>query len=83
MGETLSGVADMAGNIREWCLNEYSSFSTSLNKGLRGRTSRGGSYSSVKDFARFNARYCDDPDEQPCDDGFRVVFAPIIKYHTD
>ena len=75
-GDTPLGVADFAGNIREWCLNEYTSLSTSISEAFRGRTSRGGSYSSIKDFARYNARYCDDPDEQPCDDGFRIVFAP-------
>lgn len=83
MGDTPLGVADMPGNIREWCLNEFSSFATTISKGLRGRTSRGGSYSSVKDFSRCNARYCNDPDEQPCDDGFRVVFAPSISYRID
>ncbi len=77
-GDTESGISDLAGNIREWCINEYTNFSVSNIGVVSGRTSKGGSYSSIKEFAKCKARYCDDPDEQPCDDGFRVVFAPEI-----
>jgi len=74
-GNSSLGVMDLAGNIREWCLNEYTGFGIKIDREINNRASRGGSYFSTKDFAQCKARYCDDPDEQPSDDGFRVVFA--------
>lgn len=74
-GGSSLGVMDLAGNIREWCLNEFTSFNTRINQDANGRASRGGSYTSIHDFARCVSRYCDEPDEQTSDDGFRVVFA--------
>lgn len=74
-GASPAGVLDMGGNIREWCLNEYRQIDQVALDSTHARSLRGASYDCVKDFSRSVARHSDDPDEQPSDDGIRVVFA--------
>lgn len=69
------GALDMGSNTREWCLNEYTNIRKVAPNSTRCRTLRGASFSCIKDFSKCVARHSDDPDEQPSDDGFRVVFA--------
>lgn len=77
-GASPVGALDMGSNVREWCLNEYSSLDHTAAGSTRARALRGASFARVKDFSRCIARHCDDPDEQPTDDSFRVVFAPEL-----
>ncbi len=77
-GASPFGVMDMAGNVWEWCLNEYEN---PENTGLGGdarRVLRGGAWYDLRDFAR--AAYRDDP--LPRDrlyyDGFRVLRPPSL-----
>lgn len=74
-GASPAGVMDMGGNIREWCMNEYRNPDQVALDSTRSRSLRGASYGCMKDFAQCMARHSDDSDEQPSDDGLRVVFA--------
>lgn len=74
-GISPTGIMDMGGNIREWCLNEYRQIERVSLDSTRSRSLRGASYACLMDFAQCLARHSDDSDEKPSDDGFRVVFA--------
>ncbi|MBZ0303024.1 MAG: SUMF1/EgtB/PvdO family nonheme iron enzyme [Anaerolineae bacterium] len=68
------GVADMSGNVWEWCLTEWQNNSRYLN--VEGsRVLRGGSWENESDFARVTFRTSDSPHNKGGSTGFRVVFA--------
>lgn len=75
-GRNPLGIEDLGGNVREWCLNDFVNFKNDPHLDYYGRASKGGSFASIKEFSKCTARYCDDPDEHPSDDGFRVVYSP-------
>ena len=73
VGDSPYGVADMAGNVWEWCLNEYSSGKTDLG-GSTIRVLRGGSWNdNLLYFAAAPFRYIYHPDFCDFNLGFRVV----------
>jgi formylglycine-generating enzyme required for sulfatase activity len=77
-GATPEGVMDLAGNVWEWCLNEYEKPKRTERSGTEARVVRGGSWFNFHDFARASYRYFDHPVNRIVGLGFRVVCsAPI------
>ena len=72
------GVMDLAGNVWEWCLNEYEHPERTQRTGREPRVLRGGSWSSPRGFARAASRYHLDPCYRSGDVGFRVVCSSPI-----
>ncbi|MCB9436497.1 MAG: SUMF1/EgtB/PvdO family nonheme iron enzyme [Anaerolineales bacterium] len=74
------GVADLSGNVWEWCLTEYDEPSKDIDITKSSpRVVRGGSWLSDQDDARAAVRYFDDPNYRGSGRGFRVVAsAPIL-----
>ena len=74
------GVLDLAGNVFEWCLNEYDNPKNVSLEGNRARVLCGGSWYYDKDFARSSFRLGYDPIGRNYDFGFRVVCSsPILR----
>ncbi|MFN8374259.1 MAG: SUMF1/EgtB/PvdO family nonheme iron enzyme [Anaerolineae bacterium] len=71
-GSSPYSVWDMAGNVWEWCLNEWGTDTTQL-KGARARVVRGGSCNSDSKTARNGMRDADFPDARSGTLGFRIV----------
>ena len=67
------GVADLSGNVWEWCLNEYDNPDRTQVEGDANRVLRGGSWNDVVDDASASSRYRDWPDYRDDNLGFRVV----------
>jgi formylglycine-generating enzyme required for sulfatase activity len=65
----------MAGNVWEWCLNEYDSPEKTSSNGNANRVLRGGSWFGTLADARTSFRGCDFPDLRLNNVGFRVVCA--------
>lgn len=63
-GETPEGIADMAGNVWEWC---------EISEENKGKALRGGSWLTYSDFARCAYRYRYFPNYWYYDVGFRCV----------
>ena len=72
------GVLDLAGNVWEWCLNEYSQPDNVQIGGAVSRVLRGGSWNDLPWSCRAAYRYGIDPDYRNFNFGFRVCYvAPI------
>lgn len=67
------GSLDMAGNVEEWCLNEYEHPERTDLSGTGRRVVRGGSWNDPLDRARAAYRYLVFPDGRASYLGFRVV----------
>ena len=86
-GESSNGIADLAGNVWEWCLDEYSLTAYQRNKGnvsrnpinlrfrdvLRARVIRGGAWDVGRAFLRSSLRFKFYPLDSTHTIGFRVV----------
>jgi formylglycine-generating enzyme required for sulfatase activity len=75
-GASPYGVLDMAGNVWEWCLNEYDHPERTGMKGDALRALRGGSWRDHRYYCRAAFRYGYTPDSRDGHGGFRVVRPP-------
>jgi formylglycine-generating enzyme required for sulfatase activity len=78
-GRSAQGVYDLAGDVWEWCRNEYSDPSKTQPGGYASRVVRGGSWILDQYFARAASRYLWPPDNRDGSGGFRVVCASPIR----
>jgi hypothetical protein len=77
-GRSRKGIYDLAGNVWEWCRNEYDDPRKTQAGGDESRVLRGGSWLSSQDYARADSRGSAPPGVRDDGDGFRVVCgAPI------
>ena len=79
-GATSEGVLDLAGNVREWCLNEYQDPENTALEGDGPRVLRGGSWGTNPDNARASFRDWGYPVNRYYDVGFRVVCSSPISH---
>ena len=76
------GLYDMSGNLGEWCLDYYGSYSSSSQTNPTGPSSggsrvlRGGSWNIYESFCRVAIRISSDPSNRIYSLGFRVVCLP-------
>ncbi len=84
-GDSPYGVADMAGNVWEWCHSLYQPYPYQVADGRESedatagaRVVRGGSFNNNQWFARAAYRYRRDPVNRTDNQGFRVVVAPAL-----
>lgn len=78
-GQSDEHVFDLAGNVWEWCLNEYQDSQRIQHAGGKARVLRGGSWYYVRGSARAGARYDYDPYLRSFIIGFRVVCSSPIR----
>ncbi|MEO1162173.1 MAG: SUMF1/EgtB/PvdO family nonheme iron enzyme [Chloroflexota bacterium] len=71
-GKSPYDVYDMCGNVSEWCLNDYTMFSSDVTTEAP-RVLRGGAYDSGRSFAQVVIRNYANPDQQSQTVGFRIV----------
>ncbi|MFK7862532.1 MAG: SUMF1/EgtB/PvdO family nonheme iron enzyme [Granulosicoccus sp.] len=77
-GCSMEGVEDLAGNLWEWCLNEYRRPENNSVIGKEARALRGGSWFNLDYFCRSSYRDCNHPDRRDLGIGFRVsCLSPI------
>ena len=78
-GQSPFGASDMAGNVWEWCLNEYKQSQRQGMEGNGRRVARGGSWDYKQGRVRAASRYDHHPDDRDSNFGFRLVcVAPIL-----
>jgi iron(II)-dependent oxidoreductase len=81
-GDSPYGVADMVGNVWEWCHSLYKPYPYQVDDGredrsaLGGRVLRGGSFGNFQRGARCASRDDFSPDDRFDNFGFRVVVSP-------
>jgi formylglycine-generating enzyme required for sulfatase activity len=80
-GASPYGIVDMAGNVWEWCLNEYDAPDNIELTGDKGRVLRGGSWGLAPDVARCADRDRDNPVNRSISFGFRVLCSSPIVGH--
>ncbi len=78
-GNSGQGVSDLAGNVWEWCLNEYGDPANTQTSGTESRVLRGGSWLYDQDYARASVRYYNVPDSRYYNLGFRLSCSSPIK----
>jgi formylglycine-generating enzyme required for sulfatase activity len=78
-GRSLQGVYDLAGNVWEWCRNQYENPGDTDPGGDGSRVLRGGSWNDGRDSARAGNRDDYHPDGRVDDLGFRVVCSSPIR----
>jgi formylglycine-generating enzyme required for sulfatase activity len=72
-GAAVCGALDMAGNLWEWCLNDYEKLTQiSLHNG-ESKVLRGGAFDLDHEYARTSSRNYDNPNSGHYYSGFRVV----------
>lgn len=76
-GQSPFGTFDMCGNISEWCLNDYTMFSSDVT-GDAPRVVKGGAYDSGRSFAQVIVRNYAKPDLQSQTIGFRIAAIPNL-----
>jgi hypothetical protein len=77
-GASPEGVHDLAGNVWEWCLNEYAKPDRTKSEGEQSRVLRGGSWFGGQGGARADDRGHCFPDGRNIYIGFRVVVCSPI-----
>ncbi|MEZ5592490.1 MAG: SUMF1/EgtB/PvdO family nonheme iron enzyme [Gammaproteobacteria bacterium] len=78
-GASPAGALDMAGNVWEWCLNQYREPSiTTIDDSDAARVLRGGSWDFNQDFARAECRSLIHPDLRDSSAGFRLCCSSPI-----
>ena len=70
-GKAASGALDMAGNLREWCLNHFDN-PDDITINHAHRTLRGGDWLNKKQYARNTFRNSIDPSNRVINRGFRL-----------
>jgi formylglycine-generating enzyme required for sulfatase activity len=71
-------VDDLAGNVREWCLNKYGEMpSIDVDTSDDERTVRGGAWLGLTIYMRSTAQLYERPNYEDNDLGFRVVYVHI------
>jgi formylglycine-generating enzyme required for sulfatase activity len=71
-GHSLQGIADLSGNVFEWCLNAYDEPANTQKDGAFARVVRGGSWLRFRGLARASSRNDGLPDGRFNHVGFRV-----------
>jgi formylglycine-generating enzyme required for sulfatase activity len=78
-GNTDSQISDLAGNVWEWCRNEYHNSKNVEPGGDGARVLRGGSWDDYQDYARSEYRSFSQPRNRNNGIGFRVVVSSPIQ----
>ena len=75
-GAAACGAMDVSGNLREWCLNDYSNLSIDISS-INNKSLRGGAYDDPRNGAACAPRDSNYPFSRGYDYGLRVVCVPI------
>jgi hypothetical protein len=78
-GRSAQGVYDLAGNVWEWCRNEYNEPNKTQPGGDESRVVRGGSWNGGRGGARAGSRFNRRPGGRGGGGGFRLVCASPIR----
>jgi formylglycine-generating enzyme required for sulfatase activity len=82
-GRTANGVLDLAGNLWEWCINDYNSLRVSLSSN-GNKSLKGGSFYNDYQSAHTAYRINRSPSIKSIHYGIRVIVAPFLaNFYTD